>query len=222
MRTVAISDIHGCYDELVNLMQDLVDSEVYDPQTDKLIFLGDYIDRGDDSKKVVQYIRNLQKNNDNVIALMGNHEMMCVDYLREESNNWLFNGCNNTIESYRGDKKQLINDAEWMEQLPLYYEDEHFVYVHAGINPNKPLDEHSKYELLWVREPFLYDVSKFPKTVIFGHTPSISMMEGDKPYRTFAGNVCVDTGCVFGGKLTALIITDDNIEGFYQAEKIKN
>lgn len=222
MRTIVMSDIHGCYNELVNLMQDLVDSEKYDEKTDRLIFLGDYIDRGDDSRKVIEYIRNLQKDNDNVIALKGNHEMMCVDYCRKKGDNWLFNGCGNTMDSYETDRKQFLNDVEWMEQLPLYYEDEHFVYVHAGVDANKPLAEHSAYELLWVRESFIYSVDKFEKTVIFGHTPSISLMEGTKPYRTFADNVCIDTGCVFGGKLTALIIEDDKIQGFYQTEKIKN
>jgi serine/threonine protein phosphatase 1 len=222
MRTIVIGDIHGCYNELVNLMQDLVDSDKYDLKTDRLIFLGDYIDRGDDSQKVIQYIRNLQKDNDNVIALKGNHEMMCVDFCRKTDDNWLFNGYTNTMESYKTDRKQFLNDVEWMEQLPLYYEDEHFIYVHAGVDANKPLAKHSSYELLWVRESFIYSVDKFEKTVIFGHTPSRAVTKGTKPYCTFADNVGIDTGCVFGGKLTALIIEDDKIQGFYQADKIKN
>lgn len=219
MRTIAIGDIHGCYNELVSLIQDLKDSDKYNPQTDRLIFLGDYIDRGDDSKKVIQYIRSLQTDNDNVIALKGNHELMCVDYCRKKGDNWLYNGCDNTIDSYKGDYQQFTNDVEWMEQLPLYYEDEHFIYVHAGVDANKPLAEHSLYELLWVREPFIYSFDKFEKTVIFGHTPSISVMEGIKPYRTYAGNVGIDTGCVFGGRLTALVIEDDKVKGFYQTQK---
>jgi serine/threonine protein phosphatase 1 len=216
MRTIVVGDIHGCYKELKQLIVDLEDNQEYNKDTDRLIFLGDYIDRGKDSYQVVQYIKELQKNNDNVIALMGNHEQMCIDFMTQNTESWLWNGYGVTLDSY-GNYAKLEKDIEWMKKLPLYYEDEHFVYVHAGINPNKPLKENSDYELLWERENFLYNRTKFDKTVVFGHTPSLTVMGGYKPYRTSAGNIGIDTGCVFGGYLTALIIEDDKVEKFYQA-----
>lgn len=223
MRTIAIGDIHGCYDELIDMITVLEEDGKYHKDTDRLIFLGDYIDRGKDSNKVVKYIRELQRNNKNVIALMGNHEDMCIDYNKDRFANydWLCNGANATMESY-DDEAQLMSDIMWMKTLPLYYEDEHFIYVHAGIDANKPMTEQSSRNLLWVRDSFIYSTTKYNKKVIFGHTPSLLVGRNDKPYCTHTGNIGIDTGCVFGGCLTALIIEDDKIEGFYQIEKGQN
>ena len=146
---------------------------------------------------------------------------MCVDYYKNRGNTWKLNGANKTIKSYKG-HRGLIRNINWMEKLPLYYEDEYFVYAHAGINPTKPLDEQSKYDLLWVRESFLYSVDNFNKKVIFGHSPAQLVNESDKPYYTYAGNIGIDTGCVFGGCLTALIIEDDEVTGFWQIQKEQN
>lgn len=216
MRTIVIGDIHGCYDELNELIMELETKGEYNKSVDRLIFLGDYIDRGKDSRLVVKFIRKLQKNNNNVIALMGNHEDMLLDYYNGRNKYWTFNGCNDTINSYRGFFKEFESDVEWMSKLPLYYEDDYFVYVHAGIEADKPLNEQSKQDLLWVREPFIFSLERFNKTVIFGHTPSLLYNESFMPYKTWSNNIGIDTGCVFGGKLTALIINDDEVEKFYQ------
>ncbi|MGN1419537.1 MAG: metallophosphoesterase family protein [Acutalibacteraceae bacterium] len=206
-RTFAIGDIHGCFNELLMMMTAIKERGGYDPEKDRLIFLGDYIDRGEDSKSVVGYIRYLQEKYDNVIALMGNHEKMCVDYLEGTDRAWLWNGCKSTIESYGG-TENIKSDAEWMKSLPLYYEDDDFVFVHAGIDPEKPLEKHSENELLWVRDEFINSTKKFPKKVIFGHTPSLMITNQCEPYVTPAGNIGIDTGLVYGGGLTALIITE--------------
>lgn len=219
MRTIVIGDIHGCYNELVDMIEELETDGKYNKDTDRLIFLGDYIDRGKDSNKVVKYIRELQRKNDNVIALMGNHEDMCIEYFKNQFHkDWLYNGGYTTIESY-DDERQLMSDVMWMKTLPLYYEDEHFIYVHAGVNTYKPLIEQSRTNLLWIREAFIHSVTAYDKRVIFGHTPSLLMNGDTKPYCTQTGNVGIDTGCVFGGCLTALIIEDDKIDGFYQIDK---
>ena len=219
MRTIVIGDIHGCYTELKNLISELKEGGKYNEKTDRLIFLGDYIDRGEDSRSVIEFIRKLQKNNGNVIALMGNHEDMLLDYLDSYNTNWLFNGYNETINSYDGFEKQFREDIEWMKTLPLYYEDEHFIYVHAGVDVNKPIEEQDRNTLLWIREPFIYNYKEYHKKVIFGHTPTISLNDKYKPLYTFAGNVDIDTGCVYGGALSALIIEDSEIKGFYQVYK---
>ena len=222
MKTIVISDIHGCYDELETLLLALEKNKEYNKDVDKLIFLGDYIDRGRDSRLVVKLIRELQENNDNVIALMGNHEDMLVNYWRGRDDIWLFNGYTDTMYSYEGYKEELADDIEWMRNLPLYYEDDHFVYVHAGIDIDKPLNEQDRHTLLWVREPFIYNRKEYDKKVVFGHTPTMGLNGKIKPTYTYNNNIAIDTGCVFGGALTALVIEDDRVINFYQINKEYN
>lgn len=219
MRTIVIGDVHGCYDELKELISTLEAEAEYKKGIDKLVFLGDYIDRGDDSRLVIEFIRNLQKENDNVIALMGNHEDMLLAYLDNNDVNWKWNGYQYTMTSYTGFDNQFRKDVQWIRSLPLYHEDEHCVYVHAGIDPYKPMEEQDRNTLLWVREPFIYNMKEYHKKVIFGHTPTANLSEEWKPVRTYANNYDIDTGCVYGGALTALIIDDGEINGFYQIDK---
>ena len=219
MKTIVIGDTHGCYKELKELILTLEADGEYNKNTDKIVFLGDYIDRGEDSRLVIKFIRDMQKENENVIALMGNHEDMLLNYLYGNDATWTYNGNNATIDSYNGFKKQFYSDVKWMKNLPLYHEDEHFIYVHAGSDVSKPMKKQSKWTLLWTREPFIYNTEKYHKKVIFGHTPTFSLNRSDEPVYTFTGNLDIDTGCVYGGALTAVIIEDDEVKGFYQIEK---
>lgn len=219
MRTIVVGDIHGCYNELEELLLILETEGEYNKHTDKLVFLGDYIDRGDNSRLVIETIRNLQDGNDNVIALMGNHEDMLLDYYYRKDKSWTFNGYKKTMDSYKGHEEQFESDIQWIENLPLYHEDEHFIYVHAGVDVDKPLEEQDRNTLLWVREEFIYSEKKYHKKVIFGHTPTINLIFEHKPTYTLTDNIDIDTGCVYGGALTALIIEDDTVMGFYQIPK---
>ena len=219
MRTIAIGDVHGCYNELKELISTLETEGEYKKGIDKLVFLGDYIDRGDNSRLVIEFIQNLQKNNDNVIALMGNHEDMLLSYLDGDGDDWLWNGHRSTMDSYKGFDNQFKKDVQWIRTLPLYHEDEHSIFVHAGIDPYKPMEKQKRNTLLWVREPFIYNTKVYHKQVIFGHTPTANLNEEWKPVRTYAYNIDIDTGCVFGGALTALIIDDGETNGFYQIRK---
>jgi serine/threonine protein phosphatase 1 len=157
-----------------------------------------------------------------VIALMGNHEDMLLDYFSGMDNSWTLNGHTKTIASYKGYYEEFDNDMEWMKNLPLYHEDEYFIYVHAGIDVNKPMNKQDKNTLLWVRNPFIYNKKAYHKRVIFGHTPTLNMSDDNYPICTYTNNIDIDTGCVYGGALTALIIDDDEINGFYQIEKLNN
>lgn len=216
MRTIVVGDIHGCCKELKQLISELIECKKYNPKKDRLIFLGDYIDRGDDPRGVIRYIRRLQEKYDNVIALMGNHEDMMIKYSNgDKYSGWEYNGYEKTLWSYAEHKKELADDYKWMKNLPLYFEDEHRIYVHAGIEPGVPMENQKRETLLWVRDNFIYDCRDFSKRVIFGHTPDLS-----SAYKTIAGNIGIDTGCVFGGKLTALLIDADGIEQeIYSVEK---
>ena len=215
MKTIVIGDIHGCYNELKLLISDLITRNVYNHKKDRLIFLGDYIDRGDDSRLVIKFIRELQKNHDNVIALMGNHEDMALGYFGSHREyGWLYNGYKHTLDSYEGYDSEFLDDLKWMENLPLYYEDDDFVYVHAGIDKRYPMNEQLRDTLLWAREEFIYDMSEYDKRVIFGHTP-----RHFKPYYSNGNDICIDSGCVFGGSLTALVIEDGKEIEFISVKK---
>ena len=216
MKTIVIGDIHGCYNELRELVIALVQNGKYNKNEDKIVFLGDYIDRGKNSRKVIELIRNLQKANNNVIALRGNHEEMFLEYQDGLDDCWLWNGYKETLMSYRGFEAQIKNDMEWMESLPIYHEDDNFVFVHAGIDVNKKMEDQEAYTMLWVRNEFIYNNTPYYKRVIFGHTPTLNLNQTDKPVYTYAGNVAIDTGCVFTGTLTALILEDGEVKEFFQ------
>lgn len=222
MSTIVIGDIHGCYNELKEMIETLEKNGEYRRGIDKLVFLGDYIDRGEDSRLVIEFIRNLQEENDNVIALMGNHEDMLLNYLDDGDENWLWNGYNKTMDSYIGFDDKFKEDVEWIRTLPLYHEDKHCIYVHAGVDTKKPMKKQKRYTLLWVRESFIYDTKKYNKKIIFGHTPTVNLTDDWKPVMTTADNIDIDTGCVYGGALTALIIKKGKVDGFYQVDKKSN
>ena len=203
IRTIVIGDIHGCFNTLVNLLEKIN----YDKQNDKLIFLGDYIDRGKNSFEVVEYLIKLQKEVgcDRCICLLGNHEYM--DYTDEEL--WKLNGGNKTIKSYYKNNVPRYIHHWWFKTLPLMYEEKDFICCHAGLPMTKTSDN-TPDDILWDRDWIKTKVEPNEKTVIFGHTPSANLA-----YKTINGNICIDTACVFGYQLCAMII-DDKMEFVYE------
>lgn len=210
---VAISDIHGCFEKLTNLLEKIK----YDKNKDKLIILGDMIDRGERSAEVVKMCKELTKTYpDKVVILRGNHEQMAIEYARKQDKNWNYNGNSATIKSYKeyyGDdyNKKLTEDIEWFESLPFYHKEGGFVFVHAGIDANKPLCKQDEFYMVWAREEYLFNTDKYGYKVISGHTPT--MFYGfEEPLELASGNYLIDTGAVYGGKLTACIIDNNKIK----------
>ncbi len=236
-RSFAIGDVHGDTEHLFRLMSCLPPLTEHDT----VIFLGDYVDRGPRSAQVVDYIRNLHKDTPaKVIALRGNHEDAWLKVVDEGWDGFIgppTNGCLAALRSYTGghypddheiptpDEAELMQRGgfyppeviEWFRSLPYWYEDEHAIYVHAGLpqNPDGSFPHPSEVEnplvLLWVRSiEFFRDYRG--KRVVFGHTRTeflpveLSHYTPEDPTDLWAGtNVTgLDTGCGNGGFLTAL------------------
>lgn len=201
-RIFAIGDIHGCISKLKSIMN-MID---IDAQNDTLVFIGDYIDRGVDSKGVVDFVLDLRESINRVICLQGNHEQMFLDYLSDDKYKGFFlaNGGESTIPSYgfiETNDGMKVNVPEshmqFFKSLLPYYETDDYIFVHAGLRPGIPLEKQDTDDLMWVRYEFIKSSYDFGKTVVFGHTPLIRpLIESNK--------IGIDTGAVFGGKLTCV------------------
>jgi len=187
---------------------------------DRLIMLGDYIDRGYQSYEMIRDIRALQEQygNHHVILLRGNHEQMAIDYCKYGDWNYLINGGNTTIKSLRLHHDCLENHIEFFQELPLYYEDDYFIYVHAGMKPGISLSRQSEFDLLWIREEFYDQQYTAEKNIIFGHTPTFYIADNRFHPLTIHNKIALDTGCVYGGYLSALEIVDNRIAAIHQAK----
>ena len=206
MKRYVIGDIHGCCDELIGLLGKIVE-HANGPH--KIIFVGDYVDRGPDSKEVVNLVMGLEKQGH--VALMGNHEDMLLageyTYAAE------------TIVSFGGFPGHFIPEyaLEWMRSLPKYYEDDTIIVAHADANPVFPMDEQTDAMLMWLRykpgQP-----AQLNKHFYHGHTPFTTKTPEGAVDRTN-----VDTGCVYGGFLTAAIVGENGKpEGFLQVPAKKS
>lgn len=197
-RLIALGDIHGCYYTMCDLFKRIE----YSSETDTLVFIGDYIDRGPHSMEVVDTIRRLQQQigRDKVICLKGNHEKFAIDNDGIIDALWAYNGGMQTLQSYADDYDKLKSHIAWFRSLPLYHETEDLIFCHAGLTHPK-LKDNSEHDLLWGREWMDFDDRPREKQVIFGHTPS----ENNRPYMTASGDICIDCGCVFDGNLCAFV-----------------
>jgi serine/threonine protein phosphatase 1 len=205
--TYAIGDIHGCLNHLRVLLDKIEEHRA--GRSRKLVFLGDYIDRGPDSAGVIALVRDLQaREPENVVCLMGNHEdlMLHAHYVPGLRLNWLMNGGDKTLRSIGVDEPEdLPSDiVRWVKALPTVHEDSQRFYVHAGFRPGASAPDPDEHARLWIREPFLSADHDFGKYVIHGHTP---LRSGEPDVRRYRTNL--DTACVYAGALTAGVFTDE-------------
>jgi len=192
-RLLAIGDIHGCLEPLQRLL-----AMVAPTTEDQLVFLGDYIDRGPESAAVVDHLLALRAEQPQTVFLRGNHEQMLLDFLAgDDPTMFLLNGGSRTLASYqvRGAWPLPAPHRAFFESLPLYYETERFIFVHAGLRPERPLADQTASDLLWIRQEFFGSDYAWDKTLVFGHTPL------QQPLLT-ASRIGLDTGCVYGRQLT--------------------
>ena len=197
---IAIGDIHGQYESLVRLLQKINVSDV-----SEFVFLGDYIDRGPDSKNVIDFLIDFSKSN-KCIFLKGNHEELLLNSVNNPTsyNIWLNNGGVQTIKSYGGVNAIKKNHWYFFERLSLYYEKQNYLFVHAGINPEILLSQQTSNDFLWIREEFISKDLKIDKKVIFGHTPNKKpLLRNDK--------IGIDTGAGYkDGYITAIKLPEES------------
>ena len=199
-RVFIVGDIHGC----LGLLERLMEKVPWQPEKDQLIFLGDYIDRGEDPKGVVDYLVEFKRSTPNVQFIKGNHEVMLLDYLDGRNRDLYFaNAGYTTLRSYLAAKpageEALIppEHMEFYDSLKSYIEAEDYYVVHAGFRPGVDLEDQTLEDMVWIREPFIYSDYDFGKKVIFGHTPF------KRPFVT-ENKFGLDTGAVYGNRLTCL------------------
>lgn len=197
MRTIVVGDIHGCGKALRSLLGGI------QPQPDDtLVFLGDYVDRGPDSRGVIDQILALQRRC-RVVALRGNHEIMLLGVLLRQlpADLWQASGGAATLASYGGTLLRMPDThLQFLSDLQPFHETDSCIFVHAGYDPNVPMDRQTERALYWQH---LLRALPPPhcsgKRVFVGHTPQAS-----GAVLAVEHLVCLDTYCFGGGWLTAM------------------
>ncbi|HWE62074.1 MAG TPA: metallophosphoesterase family protein [Chloroflexota bacterium] len=197
-RLIAIGDIHGAVSALHRLLQ-----QVEPGADDTLLFLGDYVDRGEDSRAVLDALITLEQTH-RCIFLKGNHEDMLLKAIQGGTEEWLIWLGNGGVTTLR-DFDQALPPARylsWLQRLDLSYETDSHYYVHAGLLPGVPPAESTDMDRLWIREPFLSSTYDWGKRVVFGHTVQLQgpLVQPNK--------IGIDTGACLPrmGRLTAMIL----------------
>lgn len=231
-----ISDIHGCYDEFVALLAH------WQPEHEQLILLGDYIDRGPNSKEVVAHIQQLQQMyGQQVIILKGNHDAMLDEFLQQPTGQlgerFLRNGGRETLQSFIGEalteftrEEQAAYMAQhhhetltFLRQLPLYYTWGDVLFTHAGFqSKHTTWQESTEEHFLWIRKHYEQQNDSGLRNV-FGHTPTFRI-RNEAQYGIWISDdgkyIGIDGGCVFGGQLNGLRLRKDGrIAGVEQEKK---
>lgn len=245
MRTFVFGDIHGSFKELNELLEYIFTSEGFNPTEDKLLFIGDYVDRGFQSKQVIDKLISLKDQFPETTFLRGNHEDMFLSFLGlggAYGSMFIHNGGFPTLASYCGedlptaeefsamsredklvfkdklhdyDVRDLVSNIpeshkEFLKNTLLYLDTPDILFVHAGVRPGATLEQADSFDFLWVqdnRDRYFSQIKHKPwhKMLVHGHTP-VPPDEVKKHMK--ANRINVDTGFVYGGRLTVLVIEE--------------
>jgi serine/threonine protein phosphatase 1 len=209
-RTYVVPDLHGRWDLL-----EIALAEIEEEAPGTIVFLGDYVDRGPQSREIVDCLIDGPRPGWRWICLKGNHEEMMVRTLTEplDPSWWIGNGGDATLRSYghaeSGYEPGVVPVAHiaWLQSLPLLHRDVHRVYVHAGLDANLPLDEQVAATLLW---------SRYPKEHAEGHS-GLHIVHGHQPYEDgpllMPGRTDLDTMAWATGRLVVGVFDDDRPGG---------
>ncbi|MEL6827620.1 MAG: metallophosphoesterase family protein [Pseudomonadota bacterium] len=215
----AIGDIHGRYDLLVKLVKTLRDDFADSGDNAELIFLGDYIDRGFQSKNVLDALIELERDTSvKTVFLRGNHEQVMLTFLQDASvgPDWGKFGGRETLISYGViPPRSVIATEEWeksrvelnasipkdhvefLEKLQTSYKVGPFGFVHAGVRSGVAFDEQSDRDRMWIRDEFLTADDREDLFIVHAHTPT------KMPYADHR-RINIDTGAYYSGRLTAV------------------
>jgi calcineurin-like phosphoesterase family protein len=224
VRIYAISDIHGCA-HLLKQMFRVIDADVAHSRPHRAIevYMGDYIDRGPDSRSTLDLLIQRARRG-NAVFLKGNHEAFLGEVLHDPSRleDWLRVGGAQTLMSYglspasdtQEDEQRTLIQAlasampplhrEFLSRLRLSFTCGDFFFVHAGVRPGIPLAEQREHDLLWIREEFLQSKKNFGKYIVHGHTPVRSA-------EILSNRANIDTGAYATGNLTLLSIQGSSL-----------
>ena len=225
-RVYAIGDIHGCASQLANLHAKIEADLAARPIASALLLhVGDYVDRGIDTKGVIaRLVDGSPIPGTEMVNLMGNHENTMIDALsgeRAAATDWLFAGGRASLTSYgvdpdspRDSWRQHVPDAHmtFLKQLKLMHREGGYAFVHGGVRPGVKLEEQARDDILRMRQPFLYSEMNFGAVVVHGHSPV-------KAPVIRHNRIAIDTGAVFGGDMTCLVLEGKQL-GFLTAEPI--
>ena len=225
-RIYAIGDIHGCLDELVEMQTRIKADLLTHPHAKPLVvYLGDYIDRGPDCRGVIENLMAANTPELPARFLYGNHDSYLKNFLSEPLGmhgcqlHWLDDrmGGPATLASYGVEGATVENALEmrnafkaalpvahydWVEACERSFLLGGYFFVHAGVNPERPLDDQDEFDLIWIRKPFHQHKGDFGAIVVHGHTPV-------KEVENHGNRIDVDTGAVFGRKLSCIVLEDD-------------
>ena len=193
---MVIGDIHGKWDRFMSLYQKIN----FNPAKDFLIFLGDYIDRGEKPLHVLDWMYEHRKEK-SIVMLRGNHEQMMLNYYHSggSDHTWLWNGGNKLRKALEHQPPRALEEClRFLDSLPLYHrmdiQGKDYFFCHAGILPNVPLEKQSEKDLLWIREDF-YKNYNGSTTVVVGHTPMFYLKREPVPWIMSDRNIIMmDTG----------------------------
>ncbi len=226
MRSYAIGDIHGHLDLLVEAHRKITDDRVaYGADDAPIVHVGDLVDRGPDSKGVIEYLRAGIESGNNWIVLKGNHDRMFTGFLsnikhhdeglRSDLSYLHYKiGGGATLASYgiksAADRRLKPVHAEavaavpqihrdFLDSRPAFFNRDQVMFVHAGVRPDVPLDQQSETDLTWIRGSFLEDRRDYGPLIVHGHTAI------DKP-RHYGNRINIDSGAAYGGPLSTIVI----------------
>lgn len=218
LRIYAIGDVHGCLEPLQAAHEHIARDLQIDPADDwTIIHLGDFTDRGPDSRGVIEFLLEQSAENPHIVNLMGNHDLMFARAVRGDpqmTRIWLDNGGIQTLANYSLDYDSFIDriarDVGFDDVIPPEHisflggldQGAHlgdYFFVHAGIDPERSLDDQSIDDLLWIRDRFIKDGREFEAVIVHGHTPT-------RKVDVRANRLGIDTGAVYGGTLTCLVL----------------
>jgi serine/threonine protein phosphatase 1 len=215
-RVFAFGDIHGCHAEL-KVMLDTLTSKHGATASDQFVFIGDYIDRGPNSKGVIDTLIQWAQDHPKTVFLRGNHEDMLLDFLGMGGSGgevYLGNGGAEFFKSYGIEPNGPLSEVakslprehlRFLTSLELGVCIGEFLFVHAGVDPLVPLEEQDAHDLMWIRSEFIPREHNLGKTVVFGHTPFADVFL-HMPYK-----IGIDTGLVYGNLLSVTELVDGTL-----------